>query len=274
MTGELNRAGPRIPDPSSVSSPYRITLYSLEQLPLPRVLRHLLPGNEHMLRPCRQLERIAGPDDDVRVLASLQRADAIGHSPHAGGFERDRAESGVPIQAVGDRVTGLLPQVPCVVGIEGRERRASRRPSPAAQRFSSVAPSASKLGMSVSGLTTTGILRDASSPEMQPAFDGAHQNQLQIELVSQTNCREQIARAICVHSQRQLAAEHRLRALPCPGVHARRAAAGRCSTRLGFGVVPRILEASRAAAASPTRANRLPRPAPLRRDSRTSRPAP
>jgi hypothetical protein len=44
----------------------------LEQLPLPRVLRHFAAGDEYALGACRQLERIAGPHDHVGILADLE----------------------------------------------------------------------------------------------------------------------------------------------------------------------------------------------------------
>src|SRR5687768_3590208 len=62
-------------------------LVALEQAPLARVLGHLLPADEDVLRAGGQLERIARPDDDVGVLAGLEGAVAICNAPHACGYK-------------------------------------------------------------------------------------------------------------------------------------------------------------------------------------------
>ena len=55
----------------------RQRLVPLLQHVLPRRVVHFAAANEDMLRLGRELERIATPDNDVRVLSWLQRADAI-----------------------------------------------------------------------------------------------------------------------------------------------------------------------------------------------------
>src|SRR3954462_8249139 len=53
----------------------------LEQV-LPRRRADFAATDEDMLRLRRELERIARPDDDIRILARLQRPDSIGDAEH------------------------------------------------------------------------------------------------------------------------------------------------------------------------------------------------
>src|SRR5689334_22546971 len=73
---------------------------SLQELALARVLGDFTPANEHVLGAGRQLEGIAGPDDDVRVLSDVKRSDAIGHAPELRGYERHGLQGRVAIQPV------------------------------------------------------------------------------------------------------------------------------------------------------------------------------
>src|SRR5215210_1598075 len=80
---------------------------TFEQLALSCVPGHLATLDEDVFRPGRQLEGIAAPHDDVRVLADLQRPVACGDPPYFGGRERHCAERRVAIHPVRDRVSGF-----------------------------------------------------------------------------------------------------------------------------------------------------------------------
>src|SRR5690606_13690594 len=78
------------PAPASPSVPVGVwhravePAVALEETLLAVVRGHLPPPDDDVLDRGRQFERIAGPDDDVGLLADLDRAVAVVHPPDAG----------------------------------------------------------------------------------------------------------------------------------------------------------------------------------------------
>ena len=118
----------RHPDPWRLPPRHRLDVaIPLEELPLTRIPRYLTSADEDLLGCRGQLERIARPDDEIRVLACLDRAIPIGDTPDARGAERDGAQGDGTIEAVGNRIPHLLPQSPGSVRFERRERDVNTR---------------------------------------------------------------------------------------------------------------------------------------------------
>src|SRR6476661_4573968 len=96
---------------------------AVEQLPLTRVLRHFATLDEDVLGPGGELEGIAGPYDDVRVLPRFERSIPGRDAPDLRGCESDGAQRGVAIETVSDGVPGLLAEVAGVVSVERRQNQ-------------------------------------------------------------------------------------------------------------------------------------------------------
>src|SRR5687767_13010851 len=71
-----------------------------EKCLLARLLRHLAPIDEHMLDRRRELERIARPHHDIRILACLERAITVGNAPQPCRVDRHGTQRGFPRHAV------------------------------------------------------------------------------------------------------------------------------------------------------------------------------
>ena len=101
----------------------------LEQIDLLAVERDLAPGDEHLLNPRLDLERIAANDHQVRDLARLDRSDLRVHAEDLRGI--DASARGWPRRGRGPR------RRPCRPGRESAARlrrirwrtRTARRPS-------------------------------------------------------------------------------------------------------------------------------------------------
>src|SRR6476620_4037675 len=69
----------------TISASLRIALPDcsvlLEQLLLPRIVWDLAAFDEYVLGAGRELERIAGPHHDIRILAGFERPEALGDPP-------------------------------------------------------------------------------------------------------------------------------------------------------------------------------------------------
>ena len=61
-------------------------------------------------------------DEQVRVLARLEAADAIGDTEHLGGVDGQRLERFVAVHAPRDRHRGVIRDEPDVGAVAGRER--------------------------------------------------------------------------------------------------------------------------------------------------------
>jgi hypothetical protein len=173
----------------------------LEQLLLPRIVWDLAASDEYVLGAGRELERIAGPHHDIRILARFERTEALGDTPDPRRFECHGAERRIPIEAVGDRVSRLLPQVARVVGVErgqhdGRARFAE--PSGVFERGAQRVE-AGDVGQRLDDHRHLARRELVGDP---PPFGGADQDQLEVKVVGKPHRRKQVAGAVGVDRQR------------------------------------------------------------------------